>query len=114
MHLFEKVGIDIAISSKTASLNEIKNNLCDKNIGILATVEQGKGEVLRISLGETFEPIKLWIYDFPAKGIVGIVQRRNRIIIPNGATQLLKDDNLIIFTTSENAPVIRDFFKVEG
>lgn len=113
VHLFEKVGIDIAISSKTASLNEIKNNLCDKNVGILATVEQGKGEVLRISLGENFESIKIMDLRLPAKGIVGIVQRRNRIIIPNGATQLLKNDNLIIFTTSENAPVIRNFFKVE-
>ncbi len=113
VHLFEKVGIDIAISSKTASLNEIKNNLCDKNVGILATVEQGKGEVLRISLGENFESIKIMDLRLPAKGIVGIVQRRNRIIIPNGATQLLKNDNLIIFTTSENAPAIRNFFKVE-
>lgn len=111
VHLFEKVGIDIAISSKTASLNEIKNNLCEKNVGILATVEQGKGEVLRISLSENFEPIKIMDLRLPAKGIVGVVQRRNRIIIPNGATQLLKEDNLIIFTTSENAPIIREFFK---
>ena len=85
--------------------------LCDKNVGILATVEQGKGEVLRISLGDDFEPIKIMDLRLPAKGIVGIVQRRNRIIIPNGATQLLKEDNLIIFTTSENAPIIRNFFK---
>ncbi len=111
VHLFEKVGIDIAISSKTASFNEIKNNLCEKNVGILATVEQGKGEVLRISLPENFESIKIMALRLPAKAIVGVVQRRNRIIIPNGATQLLKGDNLIIFTTSENAPVIRDFFK---
>lgn len=110
-HLFEKVGIDIAISSKTASLNEIKNNLCEQNIGILATVEQGKGEVLRISLDEDFEQIRIMDLRLPAKGIVAIVQRRKRIIIPNGATQLLKGDNLIIFTTSENAPAIREFFK---
>lgn len=28
----------------------------------------------------------------------------------NGETQLLNNDNLIIFTTCENAPIIRDFF----
>ena len=48
--LFEKVGVDIAISAMTASLNEIKSNLCGTNVGILATVEQGKGEVLKIVL----------------------------------------------------------------
>ena len=49
----------------------------------------------------------------PAKGIVGVIQRRNRIIIPNGTTQIMNGDNLIIFTTSENAPVIREYFKVD-
>lgn len=109
--LFEKVGIDVSISSKTASLNEIKSNLCGANIGILATVEQGKGEVLRILLEEGFETVKIMDLKLPAKGIVGVIQRRNRIIIPNGTTQLMSGDNLIIFTTSENAPAIREYFR---
>ncbi len=111
--LFEKVGIDITISSINAALNEIKSNLCGTNIGILATVEQGKGEVLRILLPEDFKQIKIMDLKLPAKGIVGIVQRRNRIIIPNGTTQLMSGDNLIIFTTCENAPIIREYFKVD-
>ena len=109
----EKVGIDITISSINAALNEIKSNLCGTNIGILATVEQGKGEVLRILLPEDYKQIKIMDLKLPAKGIVGIVQRRNRIIIPNGTTQLMSGDNLIIFTTCENAPIIREYFKVD-
>ena len=109
--LFEQVGIDIAISSKTASLNEIKNNVRETNIGILATVEQGQGEVLEIELPESHESKKIMEIKPPAKAIVGIVRRRNRIIIPNGATQIMGGDTLIIFTTSENAPVIRKFFE---
>lgn len=111
--LFEKVGIDIAISSKIASLKEIKSNLCGTNVGILATVEQGKGEVLNILLPQDYATKKIMELKLPAKGIVGIIQRRNRIIIPNGTTQLMGGDNLIIFTTSENAPAIREFFKVD-
>ena len=111
--LFEKVGIDIAISTQIAALNEIKSNLCGTNIGILATVEQGKGEVLRIELPENYSAAKIMNLKLPAKGIVGIVQRRNRIIIPNGATQIMGRDNLIIFTLSENAPAIRDYFKAD-
>lgn len=111
MALFEQVGIDIAISSKTASINEIKNNLKNTNIGILATVEQGKGEVLEIELPENFSTKKLMEIKFPAKAIIGIIQRRKRIIIPNGATLVNGGDTLIIFTTSENASVIRKFFE---
>ena len=47
----------------------------------------------------------------PVKAIVGVIQRRKRIIIPNGATQIMGGDNLIIFTTSENAPNIKEFFE---
>lgn len=111
--LFERVGIDIAISSKMASFNEIKSNLCGTNIGILATVEQGKGEVLKILLPDGFESTRIMDLKLPAKAIVGVVQRRNRIIIPNGTTQMMSGDNLIIFTTSENAPLIREYFKVD-
>ena len=109
--LFEQVGIDIAISSLSASLNEIKNNIKDTNIGILATVEQGQGEVLVIEIPEKFETKKLMEIKLPAKAIIGVVQRRNRIIIPHGTTQIMNGDNLIIFTTSENAPVIKEFFE---
>ena len=112
-NLFEKVGVDIAISSKNASLNEIKSSLCGTNIGILATVEQGKGEVLKILLGSDFATTRIMDMKLPAKAIVGVIQRRNRIIIPNGTTQIMSDDNLIIFTTSENAPIIREYFKVD-
>ena len=108
--LFEQVGIDIAISSKTASLNEIKNNIKDTNIGILATVEQGQGEVLNIELSKEFQTKKLMDLKLPTKAILGIIQRRNRIIIPHGATEIMSGDNIIIFTTSTNAPIIKKFF----
>ena len=111
--LFEKVGIDIAISSKSATMNEIKSRLYGNNIGILATVEQGKGEVLNILLPENFETKRVMDMKLPVKGIIGTIQRRNRIIIPNGITQVMGGDNLIIFTTSENAPIIRQYFKAD-
>ncbi len=109
--LFEQVGIDIAISSKTASINEIKNSIRDTNIGILATVEQGQGEVLNIELPSDFETKRLMDIKLPAKAIIGVIQRKNRIIIPNGATEIRSEDNVIIFTTSSNAPILKRFFE---
>ena len=113
LELFEKVGIDIAMSTGNAVLNEIRNNLKKTNIGILATVEQGKGEVLVVELPQNYQTRKVMEFKLPAKGIVGIVQRRNRILIPNGKTQVMSGDMLIIFTTSENAQIIREYFKVD-
>ena len=109
--LFEKVGIDVAVSPNNAALNEVKNDLYETNIDILATVQQGQGEVLEIIVPESFEEVKIKDLHMPARAIVGIIQRRNKVIIPKGDTLIMKQDNLIIFTTNTNAPVIKNFFK---
>lgn len=110
--LFDRVGIDITVSPKLAALHEIKNLLSEENnIDILATVEKGKGEVLEINIDNTFKEIKLMDLKLPRRAIIGIIHRNNRVIIPKGDTLIRPEDNLIIFTTKESAPVIKDFFK---
>ena len=109
--LFEKVGIDVAVSPNNEALNEVKNDLYETNVDILATVEQGQGEVLEITVPETFDDRKIKDLNMPVKAIVGTIKRRNRVIIPKGDTMVMKKDNLIIFTTNTNAPAIKEFFK---
>lgn len=109
--LFEKVGIDVAISPKNSAISEVKNDLAENNVDILATVEQGQGEVLEIGVKPEFDGRKIMDLKFPTPAIVGIIQRRGKVIIPNGLTELKYNDTLIIFTTSEEAAGIKDFFK---
>ena len=111
--LFEKVGIDIAISPKNSAINEVKNDLAENDVDILATVEQGKGEVLEISIKPEFNDKKVMELRFPAPAIIGVILRRNQVIIPKGDTELRCNDILIIFTKSENAEEIKEFFKVK-
>ena len=111
--LFEKVGIDIAVSPKNSAINEVKNDLQENNVDILATVEQGQGEVLEINVVPDFGGKKIMELKFPARAIIGVIIRRNNIIIPKGDTVINTDDILIIFTTSENAAEIKEFFKVK-
>ncbi len=107
--LFEKVGVDIAISAKNSALNEVKNAL-EESVGILATVEQGQGEVLEIDLDIEFNNKKIMEFQFPKPAIVGVVQRGNGVIIPKGDTQVYSGDTLIIFTKAEDADIIKEFF----
>ena len=110
--LFDRVGIDITVSPKLAALHEIKNLLSEENnIDILATVEQGKGEVLEINIDNSFKETKLMDLKLPRRAIIGIIHRNNRVIIPKGDTLIRPEDNLIIFTTKESAPIIKEFFK---
>lgn len=110
--LFEKVGIDIAISPKNSAINEVRNDLAENDVDILATVEQGQGEVLEISVKPEFSGKKIMDLRLPVAAIIGVIQRRNNIIIPKGDTDIRYEDILIIFTKSECADRIKEFFKV--
>lgn len=111
--LFEKVGIDIAISPKNSAINEVRNDLAENDVDILATVEQGQGEVLEITVKPEFSGKKIMDLRMPASAIIGVVQRQNKIIIPKGDTDLRYDDIMIIFTKAEVADRIKEFFKVK-
>ena len=111
--LFEKVGIDIAISPKNSAINEVRNDLQEKDVDILATVEQGQGEVLEIIVLPEFNNKKIMDLKFPARAIIGVIQRKNNVIIPKGDTEIKSDDILIIFTTADSAAKIKEFFKVK-
>ena len=110
--LFEKVGIDVAVSPKTTAINEVKNDIEEADVDILATVEQGEAEVLEILVKEEFHEKFVKDIRFPAPAIIGVIQRRNRVIIPKGDTQIRQHDILIVFTKAENAQEIKELFKV--
>jgi trk system potassium uptake protein TrkA len=109
--LFEKVGIDVAISQDGAAIDDIDNHLIKTEVEILATVERGQGKVLEISVPFNFKTETLMNLKLPCKAIIAIIQRRNRVIIPKGSTQVMPFDNLIVFTTQENADTILNYFK---
>ena len=77
-------------------------------------MEQGQGEVLEIAVNPEFNGKKVMEIHFPARAIIGVIQRRNKVIIPKGDTEIHSNDILIIFTTAENAPQIKEYFKICG
>lgn len=110
--LFEKVGIDIAVSSKTSAINEVRNDLDEADVDILATVEQGEAEVLEIPVKNDFDGKLIKDISFPAPAIIGVIQRRSHVIIPKGDTQIKMRDILIVFTKAQDAQKIKEHFKV--
>ena len=80
--LFEKVGVDVAVSPKKAALNEIKNRIVDYKEGLLATVEMGLAEILEINIPENFADTALMNLTLPKRGVIAIIQRGSKVIIP--------------------------------
>ena len=94
--LFEKVGIDVAISENEAAMHEIYNHLIVPDISILATVESGQGEIMEIELPASFQQRKIMDLRLPHKAVIAIIERRNRVIIPKGDTLVFASDNLTL------------------
>ncbi len=111
VNLFEKVGIDVAVSSKEAAIKEIRNDFIETDLEILATVESGQGDIIEMCVPERLNNKTIMELNLPVKAIVSIIQRGNQIIIPKGDTKIRKNDFLIIFTTNENSMKIKNFFK---
>ena len=109
--LFEKVGVDVAISPNEAAVNEIKNRIIESHAGILATVERGLAEILELKVREGFTDTALMKLNLPARAVIAIIERGGKIIIPKGQTLIRANDSLLIFTKSQNVANIKDFFK---
>ncbi|MBU1231389.1 MAG: Trk system potassium transporter TrkA [Proteobacteria bacterium] len=108
--LFERVGIDVVVSPRESAIKELLNRVQARNVNILALVEGGQGEVLRLTLPESFPNTSVIDLKFKVQAIIGVVKRGRRLIIPHGETVLQADDQLIIFTMAEDADAVKTLF----
>lgn len=109
--LFERVGVDVAISQTEACVNEIKNRIIDSRAGVIATVERGQGEILEIKLKPDFESKKLMDIKMPIPCVIAIVRRGSKVIIPKGSTMIEPNDKLLIFTKTDDVVKVKEYFE---
>lgn len=105
--LFERVGIDVVVSPRESAMKELLNRLHAKDIDILALVEGGQGEVLRVEVRQSFPETRIMDMSLPANAIIGIIKRGKSILIPSGKTVVRGGDQLKIFTLAENTDLLK-------
>ena len=110
-NLFERVGVDVAISQKEACVNEIKNRIIESRAGVIATVERGQGEILEINLNSEFKPKPLYEIKMPVPCVIAIVRRGSKVIIPKGQTVIQPNDSLLIFTKTDDVVKVKECLK---
>ncbi len=108
--LFERVGIDVAVSPRASALTELHNRVQARDADILATVGGDQGEVLRLTLPENFPDTQVMDLTFKARAIIGVVKRDHQLIIPTGKTLLKAGDHLKIFTMAEDSKAVKELF----
>lgn len=108
--LFEHVGIDVVVSPKSSALTEVLNRVQVQNVDVLALIEGGRGEVLRLTLPDSFEEMQIKDLKLSAHAIIGVIIRGHKVLIPNGETFLLPKDLLKIFAMKEDSGKIKELF----
>jgi trk system potassium uptake protein TrkA len=110
LRLFERVGIDVAISARGAAIVSVLHQIEGGPTSLLAVLEQGEGRILEFPVPPAFVGRALRDLEPPRDSIVGAILREGGALVPRGADQLRAGDHLVVFSTTAGAQRVRSFF----
>jgi trk system potassium uptake protein TrkA len=110
LRLFERVGVDVAISARGAAVASVLHQIQGGTTRLLAVLEQGAGRILELDVPEGYVPRTLRELAPPLNSIVGAIVRGSHALVPRGADRIEAGDRLIVFTTHEASDRVRNYF----
>lgn len=114
LRLFERVGIDVALSARGAAVASILHQVTGGTSSLLAVVEHGEARVLEIIVPPHFETRPLKRIGTPVDVIVGAILRGGEAIVPRGDDRVEPGDRIIVFSTAEAADRVQAYFSGTG
>jgi len=102
--IYHHLGIDVAVSPRLLCANRILSFVRSGSVSTIATIEEGKAEVLEIELqpGSRLIGRTLAEVGFPRGCVVGAIAREDgEIRIPSGTDDFRALDNLVVFVLRE-------------
>jgi trk system potassium uptake protein TrkA len=110
LRLFERVGIDVALSARGAAVASIVHQVQGGRAHLLAVLEEGQATIVEIAVPSGFRPRALKEMTPPPRSIVGAILRGTEIIIPRGPDEVRPHDRLIVFAAADSGAAVRDYF----
>lgn len=112
--LYQQLGIDVAVSPRLLCANRILAFVRSRSISTIATIEEGKAEVLEIEVmpGSQLVGKKLKEAGFPRGCVVAAITREDgQVVIPRGDDELRAQDQMVIFVLHT---VVHDVLALAG
>ena len=110
LRLFERVGIDVALSARGAAVSSLVHQIQGGRAHLLAVLEEGQATIVEIAVPAAFRPQSLMAMKSPPQSIVGAIIRGKDVIVPRGPDQILPHDRLIVFAAAQSVRLVRDYF----
>jgi hypothetical protein len=98
--LYQRLGIDVAVSPRLLCANRILAFVRSRSISTVATIEEGKAEVLELELPSGSDLVGKSLKDagFPRGCVVAAITREDgTVLIPRGDDELHAHDQLVLF-----------------
>jgi trk system potassium uptake protein TrkA len=114
LRLFERVGIDVAISARGAAVASILHQITGGASSLLAVVEHGEARVFELTVSPSFESRQLKDMGTSEDAIVAAIVRGDRATVPRGDDVIQAGDRILVFSTEDAADRVRQFFTREA
>lgn len=108
--MFERVGVDVALSARGAAIRSIVQSIDTSHQEIRAVLEHGSACVIELTLPAEFPTIKLLALNPPAYAVVGAITRGRQVIVPHGVDTLQAGDEVLIFCSTADEDRVREYF----
>lgn len=115
--IYQQIGVDVAVSPRLLCANRILSFVRGGSISTIATIEEGKAEVLEVEIkpGSKLAGRTLAKAGFPRGCVVGAIARENgEIVIPSGEDELRATDSLVLFVLNEVVAKVTAMAGVKG
>ncbi|RXA19516.1 Trk system potassium transporter TrkA [Methanosarcina sp. MSH10X1] len=111
--LFEMVGIDMAVSPREATVNEVLKLTMGRGIQTLTTIEGERAEIIEYTASESSKIVgkPLNKVKFPRGALINMVVRGKDTIVPRGDFVIENQDRVVIFSMASAISEIEKFFR---
>ncbi|MCB2231585.1 Trk system potassium transporter TrkA [bacterium] len=116
--LFNSIGIDHVINPRLTAARAILDIIARGHIGAVVELSYIDIEAARYIVEPGSEiagqKVKRIAKRFKAGAIIGIIVRENRIVLPDGETEIQAEDHIIVITHHRHLPSFSKLFKPRG
>ena len=108
--LFERVGIDVALSARGAAVMSVVHQIDGGRASLLAILQEGQARVVELTAPAGLQPTAVKDLRLPRDSIIGTVLRGSEVIVPRGDHLIQAGDTLLVCCKDPAVRGVRDLF----
>ncbi len=116
--LYSSIGIDHVINPRLTTAREILEIISRGHISAVVKLSNADIEAVRLTVDPASEIAGMKVRNLATKmkrgTMLGVIVREDTMIVPDGETEILAGDHVIVITYHKNLATISKFFKPRG